>query len=245
MPASTDPTALPPETGDPAPDTAADPAPPVSGTRRAVWEALQLNPGATAAEVAQAAGIGRSTAAKALAALETQGLAVRSPGGRRDGRVLPDRWHATGTPPAPDDEEAEPHQPHDEEHAHIPDTGPAPVADPVTPKADALDDPGPHGDSEEASEPQPPVEPAGPRPSAAAGRTGRRLGRGRLRQMVLDHLHAHPGQEFSPFAIAKTLNRSAGAVANALEKLVGDGEIQRTSEAPKRYAAPGLRATSD
>ncbi len=243
MPASTDPTVLPPGTADPAPDTATDPAPPVSGTRRAVWEALQLKPGATTAEVAQAAGVGRSTAAKALAALETQGLAVRSPGGRREGRVLPDRWHATGTPPAPDDEEAELHQPRDEEHARVPDTGPALIADRAVLEAGAPD-PDPHGDPEEASEPQPPVEPAGPWPSAAAGRTGRRLGRGRLRQMVLDHLHAHPGQEFSPFAIAKALDRSAGAVANALEKLVHDGQAQRTSKAPKRYAAPQEQTTS-
>ncbi len=59
----------------------------------AIAECLAAHPGATAAELADAAGVGRSTAAKCLAAMEQQGTARRSPGGRDGGRRLPDRWH--------------------------------------------------------------------------------------------------------------------------------------------------------
>jgi hypothetical protein len=58
----------------------------------AVLAALSRHPGATAAELAEVAGIGRSTAAKTLAALEGQGKARRTPGGRDGARRLPDRW---------------------------------------------------------------------------------------------------------------------------------------------------------
>jgi hypothetical protein len=59
----------------------------------AIGAALSAHPGATAAELAEVAGIGRSTAAKCLAALERAGTARRAPGGREGGRRLPDRWH--------------------------------------------------------------------------------------------------------------------------------------------------------
>ena len=65
----------------------------------AIAAALGAHPGATAAELAEVAGIGRSTAAKALAAMEHHGTARRGAGGRAGGRRLPDRWHpaADGT----------------------------------------------------------------------------------------------------------------------------------------------------
>lgn len=64
----------------------------------AVAAALAAHPGTTAAELAAAAGIGQSTANKALAALEADGAAQRLPGGRSEaGRRQPDRWH----PPEP------------------------------------------------------------------------------------------------------------------------------------------------
>ena len=46
----------------------------------------------TAAEIAAAIGLGRSTVGKTLAALERKGLARRSPSGRAGRRRLPDRW---------------------------------------------------------------------------------------------------------------------------------------------------------
>jgi DNA-binding MarR family transcriptional regulator len=62
-----------------------------------------------------------------------------------------------------------------------------------------------------------------------------RLAKGQLRDMVLAHLRQHHSQEFSPTAIGRALSRSAGAVANASEKLVEDSLVTRTSAAPRRY----------
>ncbi|MBB5155910.1 hypothetical protein [Saccharopolyspora phatthalungensis] len=64
-----------------------------------------------------------------------------------------------------------------------------------------------------------------------------RLGKGALRGMVEDYLTEHADEHFSPNAIGKALNRSAGAVNNALEKLVADGYAIKTHNAPKRFAA--------
>jgi DNA-binding transcriptional ArsR family regulator len=48
----------------------------------------------TSAEIASATGLGRSTVARALAALERADVVRRSPGGRDGGRRRPDRWSA-------------------------------------------------------------------------------------------------------------------------------------------------------
>ena len=79
----------------------------------AIGAALSAHPGATAAELAEVAGIGRSTAARCLAALEQTGTARRTPGGRKGGRRLPDRWHLAvadtpDTPPAGEGPDAAP-----------------------------------------------------------------------------------------------------------------------------------------
>lgn len=57
-----------------------------------VIEAVIALPGATAAEVAGALGIGRSTAAKYLARLEAARALRREPGGRSGGAKVADRW---------------------------------------------------------------------------------------------------------------------------------------------------------
>ncbi|MCY9785167.1 MarR family transcriptional regulator [Nocardiopsis sp. EMB25] len=51
----------------------------------------------TVTELAEVAGVGRSTLGKHLPALEKDGLAVRTPGGRDGRRRLPDTWQATST----------------------------------------------------------------------------------------------------------------------------------------------------
>ena len=58
----------------------------------AVTKALKAKPDATAAEVAAAANLGRSTASKALARLTSAGRVRRTEGGRDGGRRLPDRF---------------------------------------------------------------------------------------------------------------------------------------------------------
>jgi DNA-binding IclR family transcriptional regulator len=63
-----------------------------AATAEAVLEALGRHPGTTVAELAEAAGIGRSTASKALGGLEAEGKVRRLPGGREAGRRLADHW---------------------------------------------------------------------------------------------------------------------------------------------------------
>jgi hypothetical protein len=70
-------------------------------TEQAVLEALAAGGEASTAEIASAAGVGRSSAAKCLAALERAGKVTRSPGGREGGRRLPDRWSAAAEGKAP------------------------------------------------------------------------------------------------------------------------------------------------
>lgn len=57
-----------------------------------VVKALTSHGELTGAEIAAATGLGRSTVAKTLGALERAGMARRAPGGREAGRRLPDRW---------------------------------------------------------------------------------------------------------------------------------------------------------
>src|SRR6266540_443232 len=59
----------------------------------AVLDALRQHPDVTAAELAEHAGIGRSTATRTLANLETKGQVTRQRGkAEAGGRTAPDRW---------------------------------------------------------------------------------------------------------------------------------------------------------
>jgi predicted transcriptional regulator len=70
-----------------------------------------------------------------------------------------------------------------------------------------------------------------------------RLAPGALRDMVEDYLRDNSGK-FSPNAIGKALNRSSGAVHNALEKLVESGYAVRTSDKPKKYSLATTTVTT-
>ena len=67
------------------------PAPATTPTAQALLDALAGRPGATAADLADAAGIGRSTAGKLLAKLAAEGGVLRQPGGGQGGRCSADR----------------------------------------------------------------------------------------------------------------------------------------------------------
>jgi hypothetical protein len=73
--------------------------------------------------------------------------------------------------------------------------------------------------------------PSGDQPATRSGR----LRSGALRDLVLGCLAERPGQTLSPTAIAKTLGRSAGAVANALRVLAGQGAVIQIQAKPRRY----------
>lgn len=70
-----------------------------------------------------------------------------------------------------------------------------------------------------------------------------RLAPGALRGMIEDYLQGNSG-EFSPNVIGKELNRSSGAVHNALEKLVESGYAVRTSDKPKKYSLAATTAAT-
>jgi DNA-binding IclR family transcriptional regulator len=70
-------------------------------SEEAVVKALASHRELTGAEIAAATELGRSTVAKALAALERAGMARRSPGGREAGRRRPDRWWSVGSSDEP------------------------------------------------------------------------------------------------------------------------------------------------
>jgi DNA-binding MarR family transcriptional regulator len=74
---------------------------PATASVEALLGVLADRPGATAADLAEAAGIGRSTAGKLLASLQAEGRVVRQPGGRQGGRRTADRWTLPTTPTNP------------------------------------------------------------------------------------------------------------------------------------------------
>jgi hypothetical protein len=87
----------------------------------------------------------------------------------------------------------------------------------------------------------------------ARAREGRRAPAtrlGALRDLVEDHLRKFPDAAFTPHQVGKVLTRSAGAVANALDKLVSLGTAQMIIDKPCSYRlapaapAPGPDAAS-
>ena len=74
------------------PPPAPSATPPADGPAAAVWAALTATPGATAAQIAAAAGTSRMVAGQELAALETSGLATRAPGTRTGRGAAPATW---------------------------------------------------------------------------------------------------------------------------------------------------------
>ena len=67
--------------------------------------------------------------------------------------------------------------------------------------------------------------------------------------MVEEHLRKFPETAFTPHQVGKVLTRSAGAVANALDKLVSLGVAQMVTDKPRTYrlatAASAPAADSD
>lgn len=84
---------------------------------------------------------------------------------------------------------------------------------------------GPHGVAEAAGNDEAPV---------SVG-DGARLRPGQLGALVLEYLVAHAEDAVGPTALGKALNRSTGAIANALARLAASGDAVLVSETPRRY----------
>jgi biotin operon repressor len=275
-----------------APAPAPEPLTELTGAPSAIYtELLGLTEGATVAELALAAGVGRSTAGKAVTTLEQHGLAVRTPGGHDGPRRTPDRWHPapthdTSSGDGSSDQEPASTQPDPsitdspEPVGNSTDHEGAPTAE-TTPEApDAPDDGSTnavtvptteepqdtppqnteHGEGDDGGEGGPHDEDDSdgsgdedaPAPQAGAGRPTRqaeaiilpgekkRLAPGALRQMVIDHLEAHPGEAFTATKISRVIEKSSGAIANALVTLAQQGIAEQVDDRPRTYrlAAP-------
>jgi hypothetical protein len=79
--------------------------------------------------------------------------------------------------------------------------------------------------------------------AAASGRRAPATRPGALRDLVEEHLRKFPDAAFTPHQVAKVLTRSAGAVANALDKLASLGVAQMVTDKPRSYRlAPAVLA---
>ena len=206
-----------------------------------VWAALLARPAVTAAELSAAAGAGRSTVSKLLAAWAEAGRVTSAAGTHaRAAR----RWTAIPAPaallPAAPTAAANSHvgagrdrparrlvRPDDSASTRSADTSsPNDTSGPVEETRVTVADAGggSRGDSGRHREHLP----------RAAGARQVRLAAGQLRGLVEEFLAEHPG-DHGPVDIGHALRRSSGAIANALERLVDTGWAERTSEHPKRY----------
>ncbi|MFE4832709.1 helix-turn-helix domain-containing protein [Streptomyces sp. NPDC056672] len=250
----------------------------LTGAPAAIYiKLVGLTEPATAAELALAAGTGRSTAGKALATLEQQGLAVRTPGGASR---TPDRWRAAPTQETNSVDNASEHAPVNAQPepsitdssksvTDSPDPVPASVTETapdssaadaaVTPVTQAVQDTPLHNtehlEGEETGEDDSPREASNdnspdqdtPPAQASAGRQTvptyaitlaggkKRLAPGALRQMVTDYLKAHPGEAFTATKISRVIEKSSGAIANALVTLVEQGIAEQAGVRPRTY----------
>jgi hypothetical protein len=76
--------------------------------KEAILDVLKVEPQATIAQIAVSAGVGRSTAGKLLAQLQSDGEVRRAEGGREGKRRLADLWSLAGKQPAATDANAKP-----------------------------------------------------------------------------------------------------------------------------------------
>ncbi|GLZ78324.1 hypothetical protein Afil01_31310 [Actinorhabdospora filicis] len=83
----------------------------------------------------------------------------------------------------------------------------------------------------------PPPVSTGTAPAVPDTGSRQRLGRGELRAMVAACFAEHPGRAYTPGDIARILDRSAGAVANAIQRLVAQELLTPAGIRPRRYRA--------
>jgi hypothetical protein len=235
-------------------------------TEDKLWTALLANPHSTAADLASAAKIGKSTAAKILVKWHKDGSVARTPGIAEGGRRVADLWTLTDTDTDVDTDSTE-HTPAGDvpvDNADSVDTEQVDATAPELTDAETADDGGlteptgtaadhaPDATDTGATDPakaepgvaestRPAVDSAATDGGTATKASGdgkkTRLAPGALRGMVEDHLRDHPGEAFGPTAIATALGgKSSGAVSNALDKLVDAGTAVQTQESPRRFA---------
>ncbi|NIY69535.1 TrmB family transcriptional regulator [Streptomyces malaysiensis] len=202
---------------------------------------------ATVGDIATAAETARSSTFKALVTLEKRGLAHRNRGIQNGPKRCPDLWRAGHTDSSPTPGEP----PTQAEPAEPTITG-EPAAETVETKTKTEPRPEPESPEENADVPEPTdteetdaalslptqhTQPAHLDPIAAVPGGNQRLAPGCLRQLVIDHLNAHPGETFTATRISRAIERSSGAIANALATLVKQGIAEKINDHPRTYRA--------
>ncbi|MFE3444981.1 hypothetical protein ACFXNW_18270 [Nocardia sp. NPDC059180] len=186
-------------------------------TEKALWDALGTYPGHTAAQLAKAAEIGASTARKTLARWAADNFAHRDT--NADDPRSADTWSATATRP-------------DTESVALDtttiDTDPVAASEPGETATETT--------APEVRDTEPADEGTNPTPEQDQETKSDKLPPGGLRGRVEDYLRDHPGESFTPHQIGKALERSSGAVHNALVKLTDTGVADQTNDAPKKFA---------
>ncbi|MBL1102755.1 hypothetical protein [Streptomyces coffeae] len=91
----------------------------------------------------------------------------------------------------------------------------------------------------------PPGAPEAVRPAALSGGDKVRLAPGALRQMVIAHLTAHPNEAFTATRISRTIEKSSGAIANALTTLTSQGIAEQVTKRPRTYRLATTPANGD
>ncbi len=212
----------------------------LTGSHAKIRAALGDSPGATSATLADTAGIGRSTAGKALTALEQNGLARRELGGRAGKLRIPDRWFphqpaqvdTTAPEPSPETHTTEQEPP----SVAVPNGQPATQEAPVEATSPTNDSTTEAPDVEPSSNVEAtPAESAAPKLTMVTASGKHRLVPGGLRQMVLDHLQAHPEEHFTATALSRIIEKSSGAIANALVTLTKQGQTKQVNDRPRQY----------
>ena len=183
---------------------AADGRPPAE---QALLNALKANSEATAADLAVAAGVGRSTAGKALSRLASSGEIRRTEGGRDGARRLPDRFSLAPSEPASAG-------------------SPPPAADAAS--STTSDDAKP----ETAEDPEPNLA-----VNATPEVPPDRLRPGQLDGLVLGFLEENiDGGPHGAATVARALKRSSGAVSNCLARLTNGRQVRLVSDKPRLYS---------
>ena len=189
--------------------------PVLTDAQAAVLGALLSRPDSTARELAEMAGTGGSTTAKALVLLEGLGLARRTLYQPTDGKRGAATWQPTAVSlPGPAIEDS---------------AMPGPAEDPTMDVEHV-------GDGQAESEETSPGEEVEPAAVAEGTAKNVRLASGGLRALVVDLLASRPDVEFTPTSLSHLLGgRSSGAIANCLSILTEQGMAERTSDKPRRY----------
>ncbi|MEU3213292.1 helix-turn-helix domain-containing protein [Nocardiopsis alba] len=237
----------------------------IASSRELILAALTraTNP-LTVTELAEEAGVGKSTASKYLPVLEKEGQAVRTPGGREGRRRLPDHWKATpttsaGTPPTADPTPSRiaenPDKAEEATSASATSTHEqaalAPIETATATQEPSVEDPALGSENPNAVTPvsagvsEAGGVPASPRLSTDTGAgeeevnpvSGtRRLKPGELKLMVWALLKNSPQEEFTATKLSHLLQgRSIGAIQNNLARLSRENKAEVTCEKPLRY----------